>query len=275
MQPWIQGPFALIDWWRMQKFSADNFYHIGAVMAEEKYLLEKRFGVLEDGSLAPQRIELFRNAMKAAQIECNKVGLNLSAKSARRSIAKLDQAIPTTDSLEKAVEELDNRIADEMQEHLFMYVPPDRAPRYQQVDGFAIDEKFPSSQFDVIEAGNCFASGRYTACVFHLMRVLEIGLMCFAKLFPSVPTDKENWHQIIEKIESEIRAFPKTPSKPPNWKDKLEEYSRIANSFMFFKDAWRNYTAHARGKYTEDEADAVYRNVRAFMQRLSTIGIAE
>jgi hypothetical protein len=39
---------------------------------------------------------------------------------------------------------------------------------------------------------------------------------------------------------------------------------------MFLKDAWRNYTAHARGKYTEEEAKLIIENTRAFMQKLAT-----
>jgi hypothetical protein len=107
------------------------------------------------------------------------------------------------------------------------------------------------------------------------MRVLEIGLVSFARLFPAVPTNKENWQQIIEKIESEIREMPKVAMKASDWKEKQEKYSQIANNFMFFKDAWRNYTAHARGKYTEDESDVIYRNVRSFMQGLTAQGISE
>jgi hypothetical protein len=132
-----------------------------------------------------------------------------------------------------------------------------------------------AASFDVKEAGNCFASGRFTACVFHLMRVLEIGLIVFAKVFPAVPTSKENWQQIIEKIESEIRAMPSAAVKVADWKGKQEKYSQLANSFMFFKDAWRNYTAHVRGKYTEDESDGIYRNVRSFMQGLPAQGLSE
>jgi hypothetical protein len=94
-------------------------------------------------------------------------------------------------------------------------------------------------------------------------------------LFPNVPTNKENWQQIIEKIESEIRLLPQASVKPHNWKEKQEQYSQVANNFMFFKDAWRNYTAHARGKYTEDEADSIYRNVRSFMQGLAKMGLQE
>jgi hypothetical protein len=94
-------------------------------------------------------------------------------------------------------------------------------------------------------------------------------------LFPNVPTNKENWQQIIEKIESEIRLLPQASVKPHNWKEKQEQYSQVANNFMFFKDACRNYTAHARGKYTEDEADSIYRNVRSFMQGLAKMGLQE
>jgi hypothetical protein len=69
------------------------------------------------------------------------------------------------------------------------------------------------------------------------MRVLEIGLLAFAKRFPNVPTDKENWQQIIEKIESEIRAMPNVAVKALDWKEKQEKYSQLATNFMFLKDA--------------------------------------
>jgi len=39
---------------------------------------------------------------------------------------------------------------------------------------------------------------------------------------------------------------------------------------MFIKEAWRNYTAHAHGKYTEEEAATMVVSVRAFMQKLAT-----
>ena len=39
---------------------------------------------------------------------------------------------------------------------------------------------------------------------------------------------------------------------------------------MVVKDAWRNYTAHARGKYDGQEAELMLRNVRGFMQKLAT-----
>jgi hypothetical protein len=121
----------------------------------------------------------------------------------------------------------------------------------------------------VSEAGKCHALHRSTACVFHLMRVLEIGLSVFAALF-GVSASHTNWHNIIEGIEKAVRNMPSDPNKSANWKEEQEFYSQAAGHFMVLKDAWRNYTAHARGKFTEEEAETMFINVRAFMQKLAT-----
>ena len=103
----------------------------------------------------------------------------------------------------------------------------------------------------------------------HLMRVLETGLSVFAAKF-SVPADHANWQNIIERVEKAIRGMGTDPAKAPDWKDQQEWFSQAASHFMLFKDAWRNYTAHARGKYTEEEALIIFGSVRAFMQKLAT-----
>jgi hypothetical protein len=156
-----------------------------------------------------------------------------------------------------------------------MYIPRERSERYnRKVDAFGFaTTNFPSSTFDLLESGNCYAAGRFTGCVFHLMRALEVPLSSFADVY-GVPTDKANWHNIIEAIESKLRLAGKA-AKSPDEKEAHEKHCQAANGFMFFKDAWRNYTAHARGKYTEEEADAIYRNVCAFMKKLAEIGLQE
>jgi hypothetical protein len=208
---------------------------------------------------------------------CGDVGLRVSTKCVDDILETAAKGHQTVGEMTELISQLEKTIKWEMEDRLFMYVPPARAGRYDLAEPFGpeFSKSFPSATFDSKEAGNCFACGRYTACVFHLMRVLEIGLVAFAQLFPAVPTNKENWQQIIEKIESEIREMPKAAVKAADWKEKQEKYSQLVSSFMFFKDAWRNYTAHARGKYTEDEADAIYRNVRSFMQGLVRLGLAE
>jgi hypothetical protein len=86
-----------------------------------------------------------------------------------------------------------------------------------------------------------------------------------------------NWAPAIEQIESKFRDMHKDPvwKALPDYKEQQEFYSQAASHFVVLKDAWRNYTAHARGKYDDDEAESIFRNVRAFMGKLTARGLRE
>jgi hypothetical protein len=259
----------------MEKFSAVNFWSIGVLLAGARVNFDKFDGTKGIEAQADDSVAV--SAHTKIKDRCDEIGLTVSSKCSGFAIERLKSGDATVEEFRQLLSELERTIRWEMEDRLFMYIPPARAHRYDQREAFGpeVAKNFSLSAFDITESGNCFASGRFTASVFHLMRVLEVGLVAFAGLFPNIPTSKENWQQIIEKIESEIREMPKAAVKSADWKEKQEKYSQIANNFMFFKDAWRNYTAHARGKYTEDESDAIYRNVRVFMQGLAAQGIKE
>jgi hypothetical protein len=106
------------------------------------------------------------------------------------------------------------------------------------------------------------------------MRALEVALGAFGTEFGMVMSHT-NWQPFIAEIESKIRDLQKKPGRTEAEKNRHEFYSQAASSFMIFKDAWRNYTAHSRGKYTEEEADAIYRNVASFMKKLADGGLHE
>lgn len=171
------------------------------------------------------------------------------------------------------IEEVERTIRREIKSVLLVRIPPERALRFNKDEDFgpAVAQSFPSAKFDITESGNCYAAGRFTACVFHLMRALEIALDAFGGVF-GLKMSHTNWQPFIDQVEAKIREYGKSAQKD---KDRYEFYSQAASSFMIFKDAWRNYTAHTRGKYTEEEADTIYRNVGAFMQRLAQGGIRE
>jgi hypothetical protein len=242
----------------MQQFSAAMFCAIGRYLLLTKDIfLKSPLTQIEAGTLKrPEKPDIENTTDAAMVIEtirwaCESTGLTVSVRAVDKIYGLFERGC-TVQQIASALDQLGETITWEMEDNTFMFIPASRAQRYEKEQAFGKDvaSSFPSASFDIKEAGTCFASARYTACVFHLMRVLEIGLNTFAKLFPAVPTNKENWQQIIEKIESEIRSLPQAKVKPPDWKEKQEQYSQVANNFMFFKDAWRNYTAHARGKYT-------------------------
>jgi hypothetical protein len=101
------------------------------------------------------------------------------------------------------------------------------------------------------------------------MRVLEIGLSVLGAEF-GVSLAHTNWAPAIEQIESKIREMHKDPTWKalPDCKEQQEYYAQAASHFGILKDAWRNYTMHARGFYTEEQAERIFENVKGFMQKL-------
>ena len=134
--------------------------------------------------------------------------------------------------------------------------------------GESVDEAFPSARYDISEAGHCLALRRPTACIVHLMRALEVGLSYLAVALDMSLTS-ENWNTILNLIEKEIRSRTKE-SHGEKWKTEDEPFfTESATHFRLVKNAWRNHAAHARDKYTDQEAEEIYGSVRSFMRHLS------
>ncbi len=138
--------------------------------------------------------------------------------------------------------------------------------------GFDVEAQFVEGvNADIADAGRCIALEQWTAAVFHLMRVLEHGLRQFAQLVEaSFPTsiELENWKNIIDVIEKQIRAIEQQP-KSAQTSATLQFYSNAANHFWYFKEASRNHVAHSRATYDEREALRVYNAVKDFMEQLA------
>jgi len=168
------------------------------------------------------------------------------------------------------------RLADkELKGKLFLYVPAERAkfwPKMKEPYAFgpAVAGSFPSSTFEANSAAICLATMQSNASVFHLMRILEIGLTALGNQF-GVSLAHTNWAPAIEQIESKIREMHKDPVWKilPDCKEQQEFYAQAASHFGILKDAWRNHTMHVRGKYSQDEAELIFENVKAFMQKLA------
>jgi hypothetical protein len=286
LKPWESNPYQLISWWDMEQFGAVKFYYIGVILEK----IKRDFGTGNKKDLYPLdedvRLGLEKRYLRFIELECRKIGLRNSAETVREFRNKLlawKVIDLTSNQVATRIDEIARAIRREMKLNLFMYIPVDRAEYCQSwgeskraergeqimLFGNGVKEKFPSADYDVIEAGNCFAAGRHTACVFHLMAVLEVGLITLAKKF-NVPSENKNWQNIIEPIESKIRGMGSNPARSSDWKSEQEFYSQVAIHFMFLKDAWRNSVAHGRGKYTEEEAKRIMENVRGFMQKLAT-----
>lgn len=104
-----------------------------------------------------------------------------------------------------------------------------------------------------------------TACVFHMMRVMEVGLKALAKALgiPYAPS----WESYLRQIDNRISAKHKT--KGIKWKRDEAMFRNLHGDLQAIKIAWRNPTMHIVRSYSPEEAEDVYRAVRTFMKHLS------
>jgi hypothetical protein len=209
-------------------------------------------------------------------IEFRKIGLGLSAGMADEIIAQLRKGDKRNFQWMHDQAETIERLAEkEANDRFFLYIPPERArfwptEKSKNIFGDEVAAKFPSVSFDAGNSGVCLATMMPTASVFHLMRVLELGLKALGKEF-GVSTEQTNWQNAIEQIESKIRkmATDQAWKSQPDWKELQQYFSDCATHFSILKDAWRNYTMHAHAAYTDDQAEVIFLTVKAFMQKLA------
>lgn len=137
-------------------------------------------------------------------------------------------------------------------------------------------KKFPEAKEDSQRAIDCYALEQNTACVFHLMRVAELGLREIARKVGVKLTDKgkqmavefATWDKVINAIKSKLTVA-HSLSRGTRKSERLRFYSDAADQCTYFRDMWRNDVAHARKHYNDGEALGVMIRVREFMQLLS------
>lgn len=291
IQPWLLKPYAPLSWWDMQHFSARGFFWIGQCLEhlQNDCLIGSHLGDPDEpvfNLAAPLEERTTKKALEAVKIveqECEAVGLSIATETASEFRARLSELGPKDNSqwFMDEVRSLRRIIEKEMKGKIFIYLPPERAKfllsnKSPYPFGKDVHQSFPSIQYDGVEAACSLAFVRPTAAVFHLMRTMEIALTALAAVF-GVSMAHTNWAPAVDQIESRIRGMNTDPAwrAKPDWKDLQEGYAQAISTFAVIKDAWRNYTMHVRGKYTDEEAEHLFNNVKFFLIRLHNIGVTE
>lgn len=106
--------------------------------------------------------------------------------------------------------------------------------------------------------------GRGTACVFRLMRIMEVGVQGFGKKLGVEVTGEKSWQKILDGCNEPIRELTK---KDPS----RIALSQAAAHLYHVRLAWRNEVMHPNDKYTLEEAKDLITYVRVFMAHLASI----
>ena len=284
--PWRENPYRLVSLWDiMTAFAGSGLFWSGYAFETmiTDCLMKCGPGAVEfpiELRHAPVDPKTNEDAIKRLGIindTFRRVGMPVSITETIDELRdKLSSSKATYEDLRTQLWALFKLCQKELGAKIFLYITPERLRFWPRQDAmYALGEDthraFPSTDFDASEAGVCLALSRATASVFHLMRVMEIGLTVMGAQFGLSP-EHTNWGSAIEQIESRVRDMHKDPrwKALPDCKDLQRFYSEAASHFAIVKDAWRNHTAHARAMYTEEKATLIFENVAAFMQTLAT-----
>jgi hypothetical protein len=262
LSPWEAYPYQLVNWWDMEKFSADEFFKIGKLLGMVAGEHSREDAPKE---LDARGQKTYTNFLTSIRADCQTIQLRLSVKLIDHLINRVSQGIGYQE-LGREVEVLQDRITDEMEEYLFMFIPAERAVFYNQPELFGADvlKRLPTIQFDMTEAGNCYAAGRSTAVVFHLMRIMETGVQEFGTKLGVALANEKNWQNILDEVNKAIKALnPKDPQ--------TVAMSQVSANLYAVKVAWRNEVMHPKDTYTLEEADNLIRQVRTFMENLVAV----
>jgi hypothetical protein len=131
---------------------------------------------------------------------------------------------------------------------------------------------FPSAEVEITRGVDCYALLHNAACVFHMMRVAEIGMRALARerqvTFPKHPLEWAEWENVIDQIESKAKAATAGMSRGPERDAARGFYTAAVAQLRAFKET-RNRIMHMRGDFDELDAQRAMGQVRDFMNGLS------
>lgn len=238
--------------------------------------LSWRLGQLRVGLENPLELELntkhyqdFRKDFPLYERDLERLELSVSLAAFKRLVAELDNASPGKEKVQ-AITYFQVVLADELRSRVFLQLESHRVPLAFEPHRFGeeVDLVFHSAAWDIQEAARCLVFERSTACVFHLMRVMEVGLRVLGVTLHLPTTSNRSWEAVLKKCDTEIaKPF---AEKSPEWQAEEVFFANAAARLRAVKDAWRNPTMHVEAKYTQEEAQEIWEHVGSFMRHLAT-----
>jgi hypothetical protein len=267
--------------WDMMELKASAFYQaVSGIRHMQGFLFGKK-----DDPQTDLAAKIKSSGPAAAQIgrildELNRsldvLGAKLTKILLARVITQLALETLTWSQLSDLMDELDSRLKDELLFPKLLVIEENKLEYFESsfpIFGAEFETGFPTAAFELDEAAKCFALGRPTAAVFHLMRIMETGIRAIADCLGTPPPTKDaerNWGVMLRRIKEELDR--RTAARPPLWgvsSDKDFFYEAYA-SLDAVRVAWRNTTMHVEKTYPEDAAEHIFGAVKGFMSALAS-----
>jgi hypothetical protein len=206
---------------------------------------------------------------------CVRMGLRLAVPSIKRIRTECGTLVYSFRNMQMMLQNLANLVKDELEGSVFMLVLPERAKYFNDnppLFGAAVKDKFPEAMDDVAHAGRCLGAGLPTGAIFYLMRVMEWGIRRLAKRLKirANLVRRKTWDTIIKEINTAIAALTTTANLSARRREVRDSCAEATAHLNNVRIAWRNTVMHAERTYTQEEAQEIFENVKAFMDYLAT-----
>ena len=254
-------------WDIMKDFNAITFAHTIDILGKMHW----DWGRDEQRQMLSQKERVKYSAkFKAFQQVCLHLKLDVSAEATRRIVNAFSSGDITFKSLDELGQYLLQILYDEMRSRLFFSMEPSKQSYIQEKHQFGAEVTlaFPSATIDIEEAGKCLAFDRATACVFHLMHVMEAAVRVLENNLKLPPSNNPSWESILKNCESELKK--RAADKSPEWESNKSFFTEAIAMLRSVKDAWRNPTMHVEKTYTEEQALDIWNVVKVYMRHLAT-----
>jgi hypothetical protein len=207
--------------------------------------------------------------------EAARIGLISTERGVNRLLWTIDNERPKDEEIYRQLQALDERFHDDIAALSFFYLPLDRSRYYQKTDLFGEQFKanFPAANAETIEAGNCLALDRFTACAFHLSRATEIVLRV---LFVSLGLSPRvwsvtKWRALTERIGGKIQKNNQRLANDAQWQADRPFYEKAHAFLESARNPLRNSTMHVDVTYPDDgSVRPVWLATEAFMRHVAT-----
>src|SRR5580704_15527436 len=165
----------------MLKFHGSDFYRLSDAFGSFEGSLYTITLIAKGVNLDSDKLQVFAEKLASIRPLLESADLLLSLDSFDRLQKLCTTENPTVETVKEIVTELQGRIRDELS-HIELWLITREENRFLKINPFGEDilKKFDPARDDIEEAGKCLAYGRGTGCVFHLMRVMEVGLRALA-----------------------------------------------------------------------------------------------
>ena len=247
----------------MNEFRASILVNIGQSLAKYTKIVE-RGETREDSALCWDILE--RSLMRISDL-LRKVDCPVAANAARR-LSQDTNLKPPVNELQIKADVLKDTIFDSLDEHLFLWVPVNRALWFKktplEIVGADALERFLDNgiEYEIEEAAKSYGAERFTACGLHLMRSCEPSVHLFAKAIGR-RQPLTNWGGLFKDWETL-----KADRGNTLWIHHKEILWTLFNQLTAIKSAYRDRLAHGEIRCDESEILRLLANVPPFIRQV-------